>query len=479
MKSIKPYASPADRLERQETIRLLRETPPQILRELSEQATLQAFARAAETAPFYRRMLSEQGVDIAAISSIAAFREHAPVLDKHNTFGKHDIADLCIDGSLDGVRSLLTSSGHSGVFSFGVNTRDNLQRSAKSTDLGLQYLFHTDDKSTLLINCLPMGVKVHTDATFLAETSVREDMVFAVIKKFAAEFEQVILVGEASFIKKIIEDGYELHGIDWPAIQLQIITGEEGIAENYRSYIAGLIGLTDFDNPNGKLIGSSMGVAELDLNIFHETRESIRIRRLAHRNPALRHALFGEETRCCPMFFIYYPNRCYVETLDRDDHQQELVVSMLSEEMKIPLLRYRSGDCGAVYDYEKVVAILREHDIGLTPDLKLPFIAVSGRGKFLAGDDGRLYPEAVKEALYADKRIAAAITGNFRMSLLDGQARVAVQLRPDHAIPAGAADTLGAALAEYSSATAHFHFWQHAEFPFNCGVDYERKFAYI
>ncbi|MBI3731487.1 MAG: hypothetical protein HY254_24580, partial [Burkholderiales bacterium] len=104
---------------------------------------------------------------------------------------------------------------------------------------------------------------------------------------------------------------------------------------------------------------------------------------------------------------------------------------------------------------------------------------VSGRGKFLAGDDGRLYPEAVKEALYADKRIAAAITGNFRMSLLDGQARVAVQLRPDHAIPAGAADTLGAALAEYSSATAHFHFWQHAEFPFNCGVDYERKFAYI
>ncbi|PXX35321.1 hypothetical protein [Undibacterium pigrum] len=479
MKSIKPYASPADRLERQETIRLLRETPPQILRELSEQATLQAFARAAKKAPFYRRMLSEQGIDVAAISSIAAFREHAPVLDKHNTFGQHDIAELCLDGSLDGVRSLLTSSGHSGVFSFGVNTRDNLQRSAKSTDLGLQYLFQTDDKSTLLINCLPMGVKVHTDATFLAETSVREDMVFAVIKKFSAEFEQVILVGEASFIKKIIEEGHELHGIDWPSVQLQIVTGEEGIAENYRSYIAELIGLSDFDNPNGKLIGSSMGVAELDLNLFHETRETIRIRRLAHRNPALRRALFGEDTRCCPMFFIYYPNRCYIETLDRDDQQQELVVSMLSEEMKIPLLRYRSGDCGALFDYEQVVAILREHDIGLTPDLKLPFIAVSGRGKFVDGADGRLYPEAVKEALYADKRIAATITGNFRMSQVEGETLVAVQLRPGRAIPAGATEILSAALAEYSSATAHFHFWQHAEFPYNCGVDYERKFAYL
>jgi len=401
------------------------------------------------------------------------------VLDKHNTFGAHSIPELCAGGNLDEIRTLLTSSGHSGVFSFGVNTQQNLLRSAKSIDMGLQYLFEVDDRATVLINALPMGVKVNTRATFLAETSVRDDMVFAIVKKFSPEFDQVILVGEGSFIKKIIEDGAEQHGIDWPSLRVHLITGEEGIAENYRTYIASLLGIDDVTAAGGKLVGSSMGVAELDLNIFHETRESIEIRRLAHQDEKLRKALFGDDVDFCPMFFVYYPQRCYVEELPRGDGHNELVISMLSEEMKIPLLRYKSGDIGRIMSYDHVVNTLKDHGYDLVPDLHLPFIAVYGRGKSLKTSMGPLFPEAVKEALYADHDIAAAITGNFKLSEGGDGGRVDIQLRRGKSKPKDAEKRFLDHLRAYSPVVPTVEFGAYETFGHAMEVDYERKFSYV
>ncbi|MCB1777708.1 MAG: hypothetical protein KDI50_09755 [Candidatus Competibacteraceae bacterium] len=475
---MQPFSSAEERQERQELIRLLRETPPELIRAMGEQQTLEAVKWIAGSVPFYGRLLAEQGIQPEEIDSIAAFRSRLPILDKHNTFARHTIQELSAGGHLDNIRTVLTSSGHSGVFSFGVNTRENLLRSARSIDTGLQYLFGVDDHPTLLINCLPMGVKVNTNATFLAETSVRDDMVFALVNKFGPEFEEIIIIGEGSFIKKIIEDGQEQHGIDWPQLRVHIITGEEGIAENYRTYLGGLLGVTDFDAPNGKIIGSSMGVAELDLNLFHETRETIRIRRLAHRDADLRKALFGEDHGFCPMFFVYYPHRCYVETLDGEIG--ELVISMLSPEMKIPLLRYRAGDIGKVFEYREVVATLAAQGVDLQPDLKLPFVGVYGRGKMLPTSDGPIYPEAVKEALYAHADIAATITGNFRLRMEQGSAVLDIQLREGRRSAPRAVERFLAALADYSRVMPQqVAFGDYLSFPYNMSVDWERKFAYL
>ena len=60
-----------------------------------------------------------------------------------------------------------------------------------------------------------------------------------------AEFDQIVLIAEGSFAKKIIEDGAEFHGIDWSRYRVHVVTGEEGIAENYRSYVEGLLGIDD------------------------------------------------------------------------------------------------------------------------------------------------------------------------------------------------------------------------------------------
>ncbi len=223
-----------------------------------------------------------------------------------------------------------------------------------------------------------------------------------------------------------------------------------------------------------------MGVAELDLNIFHETRASISIRRLAHADPNLRSALFGKNTRVCPMLFVYYPHRCYVEEIDSDEVNRELVISMLSAEMKIPLLRYRSGDFGRLITYDNMVDTLGRHDCSLQPDLKLPFVAVYGRGKYLALQKAALFPEEVKEALYLHDDIAAVITGNFKLSTKDGcTAHLAIQLRKNKQVTADAVEKLLAALRCYSDVAPKIEFYSYQQFPYAMEVDYERKFNYL
>jgi phenylacetate-CoA ligase len=476
---MKPFASESDKEERREMLRFLRNTPPEQMAEIATAAAVSAFQRAASRVPAYRELLAEAGVDAGSVTDIDAFTRHAPLLNKDNTFVRFPISQLCLDGNLDGVRSMLTSSGYSGKFCFGVNTQENLARSSKSIDLGLQLIFDVDNRSTLVINGLPMGVKVNTKAAVLAETSVRDDMIYALVKAFAPEFDQIVMVGEGSFIKKIIEDGQEYQGIDWKALRVHIITGEEGIAENYRTYIGGMIG-ADFDDPDGKIVMSSLGVAELDLNIFHETRETVAIRRMAHADPALREKLFGPDTDgCCPMFFIYYPHRCLLEQLPATNEYDELVISMLSEEMKIPLLRYRSGDYGKIFTYGEVCEILQGTAKPMQPDLKLPFVAVSGRGKFLPTAEGKLYPEAVKEAIYADARFAILLTGCFRLSGDNGATLLEFQLRKGRKAYPGAAEEFLAHLSGYSKARPRVVFYDYAAFPHGMELDWERKFQYL
>lgn len=479
---MRPFAPEADRREREAFIAYLRETPPgQIVAE-GQALTLEAFGRAARHVPAYASLLAEAGVRIEAIDSLDAFRAQVPFLDKHMTFGRFDVRELCLGGELEGVRSLLTSSGHSGVFSFGVNTADNLLRSSKSIDTGLQYIFDVDHRSTLLINALPMGVKVHTKATVLAETSVRDDMVHAVVKKFGGDFDQIILVGEGSFIKKIIEDGRDMHGIDWPSMHVHIITGEEGIAENYRSYINALIGADDDPATSERLVMSSMGVAELDLNIFHETRDTLALRRLAHRDATVRTELFGEGVRYCPMLFIYYPHRSFVEpgpdVLREPGHYHELALSMLSPEMKIPLLRYRSGDFGKLYSHASIAALARRHGLA-EPDLNLPLVAVAGRGRALAVEAGPVYPEAVKEAIYADPAVAATLTGHFRLLPEGASGSLVLQLREGVSAASQAADRLSAHLTIYSDVVPAVRFAAYRDYPYGMELDYERKFQYL
>ena len=152
---------------------------------------------------------------------------------------------------------------------------------------------------------------------------------------------------------------------------------------------------------------------------------------------------------------------------------------MLSEEMRIPLLRYRSGDYGKTFSYREVVDTLRRCGYHIEPDLKLPFVAVSGRGKSLPVQHGELFPEAVKEAVYANRRLANAVTGNFRLSEQKGLALIEFQLRQGRAIDADDSDDFLMHLLRYSRVKPHVVFHSYATFPYSMELDFERKFHYL
>src|SRR5690348_11392557 len=81
---------------------------------------LEAFRSAAGSVPAYRTILNEARVNVASIQTANDFST-LPVLEKAGTFQRFGIAELCRDGQLGRLGSVLTSSGHSGIFAFGLN----------------------------------------------------------------------------------------------------------------------------------------------------------------------------------------------------------------------------------------------------------------------------------------------------------------------------------------------------------------------
>src|ERR1051326_2643353 len=231
-----------------------------------EDLALSAFQRAAARVPAYKILLQEAGVRPEDIRSVRDF-SRLPVLKKSTTFQRFRIEELCIDGVTE-IGSVLTSSGHSGNFAFGLSPPGADTKAAQWADEILDRVFGIRSKKTLLINCLPMGVKIHTHVCTLGETSVRPDMAIELVKTFGPHFRQFIIVGEPAFIKHLLETG-ERTGADWKKRRIHIIAGEELLAENARIYFEGILG-HDLRQPENGLIASSMGAAELGLNLFSE-----------------------------------------------------------------------------------------------------------------------------------------------------------------------------------------------------------------
>jgi phenylacetate-CoA ligase len=389
------------------------------------------------------------------------------VLDKAGTFGRFDLADLCLDGTPGRPASVLTSSGHSGRFSFGLYEPERAGDEARAVDDGLDAFFAVRSRSTLLINCLPMGVRVPTAACTLAETSVRPDMAVALVGTFARHYDQVLLVADAVFLKLVAEQGRR-DGIDWADHVVHAIVGEEPLAENARAYLQHVLS-RDPARPEGGMIVSSMGVAELGLNLLFETPPLAAARRRLHEDPSLRRDLLGEHAACAPMVMTWDPRRHFVEALPPHG---ELVVTPLTPR-RLPLVRYRTGD--------RVRPLAPEQRPSLPPEARdvEPVLLLRGRGEGVAAGGSTITPEAVKEGLYARPDVAERLTGNFRLQGRADGARLRVQLSPG----VEPTDALTAEVDEcvrgYVPADMAVSCEAYLAFGDGLALDYERKFAYL
>lgn len=463
-------------------LQTLNNLDPQKLSQLSEKKAIKAFETAAARVPAYKQILREAGLEASSVKTIEDFKNLVPVIDKAKTFGawnNSDISQLCLDGDLKDVSLIIPSSGHGGLFSFGLNSRKEIERSQRSLDFALDTIFRVSRKKTLLINCLPMGVKVYSSLATIVETSVRPDTVISVIKTFSHCFEQTIIVGENSFVKKVLEDGQEA-GVDWKKTRPHLILGEEVLAENMRTYFSGILGIDPDSMETETVIGSSFGIAEFGLNLFYETKDLIRLRRLLQRDEKLRKSLIGLDTNNIPAILQYNPSKIYVEEVPAADGLFQLALTNLEDDTLIPLVRYNTKDEGIHIPYEKLQKTLK--DFGYEehmPQMKMPLMAVWGREKIRLNEGFWLRPEFIKELLFRKKDIAFALTGNFRLSKSRAGLRIEIQAKEKTNRCVEFENKLRALLLENIPARIEIIIYPYHEFPHGMELNYERKFKYI
>lgn len=445
---------------------------------------LEVFRLAVDRVPAYRTILAEAGVDPADVTDIDTLLARVPMVDKASTFGRFAVRDLCLDGEVGMPISLLTSSGHSGQFSFGVYGAGLAHDSVQRVDDALDAVLSVRSRKTLMINCLPMGVGVPTMACTVAQTSVRADMVTALVSEFADSFDQILIVGEMAFVKHALELGIR-QGIDWKALSVHVLVGEEPLAENARAY-AGEILETEGVTPQQGLILSSMGMAEFGLNLFlespvwtgHRRDVLIRLRRAMHSNKSVKTGILGESARTVPMCMTYDPSRLFVEILP----DGELVLTSLRTERSIPLIRYKTGDCIDLLQLTDAQRTLLREEAGLeASDIEgLPIVLCKGRGKGVSCEAGVVTAEQVKEGLYAEAGLAAKTTCNFRLEKGEGaSALVRVQLSPGVSPSEELDEGFSGAIARYAAAPVTVRCEPYEAFQDGMTLDYERKFAYL
>lgn len=471
-----------NRLIRRQYSRITRQlitTTPEKLVAAGQRRLLETFHRAARTVPAYMEILRLNGVDPKEITTIEQFRKKVPVVDKETIFATNELRDLCMGGCLDNISLFYSSSGHSGVFSFGVEARTDSKKAALGLEFALNNDFNVLDRNTLLINCLPMGIKLHTRTLPLVQTGLRPDVIWALIKKLKDDFDQFVFIGEHLFLKKIFEDGAE-QGIPWKDLVVHVVTGAEYIAENFRSYLASLLGV-DFDSPETGMIGINFGLSELAISIFSENCHTLRIRRQAYADRDFRKALYGRDTTICPNIMQYHPSRTFIETIIAPDGSNELVVTILDPTFTIPMIRYNTKDVVEIMSYTDLAEILKDFGYeSLLPPFHLPVGIIWGKMKPLITKSGqKIYTENIKEAIYSDFSIANMITGNFRLTEETDGPTLLLQLRKGKKCRESLADDLVKHLKDYVDSDVRVCVLPFEQFPYGLDHDFERKNQYV
>jgi phenylacetate-CoA ligase len=433
-----------------------------------------AFQRAASSVPAYRRLLAEHGVDPASVVDVETFAARCPILTKANTFDRFPIDELCPEGALADLADVLTSSGHGGRFSFGLSTRRQHAEAPAMIDDALDEAFEISKRRTLVINCLPMGVGLSSATATVATTSVREDMAIALVTTFGHHYEQIVIVTDPLFVRRLLDYARD-RGVDWRKYRVGVVIGEEIFGEQFRSYVAGRLGL-DADRPERGYIMSSFGVGELGLHLCFETPATIALRRAAARDPELARELFGEFA-VLPTVLAYNPLRTWIEAVNPDSAGYgRMTISMLDTALPVPLLRYQTGDVIRLLDTHHVARQLARRGVTLPRRLPATILALAGRDKDAL--PGGSHVGAYKDALYADPTVADRLTGAFRLSTSEsGFVVVHVQLvRGAQADPV-LEDRIRVAMG-IPHAGSRVIVSTYESFPYGMALDYERKFAY-
>ena len=455
--------APALRLMRKLLLRYTKRMSVADLLEHAQHRALRTALQAASNSAAYCTLLQENKIDIFSLNMKTKLTS-LPVLTKKNTFERFTLAQLARASSPEKIADVLTSSGRSGrSFGFKLTSRAQLETSWFDIDLGLQEAFNVDQFSTLLVNCLPMGVAFRSRAVTVANVSVREDMACAILRDVGPSFKQTLLCTDPLFIRRLLDEA-RATGVDWQALNTSVIMGEEMLVPAQRDYLATRMGI-DLTSDSTRFIGSSYGVGELGLNLLFETRETLQMQR-AMPNPAT-----------TPALFCYNPMRCYLEILAPDSEGfGELCFTMNDPQALISLPRYSTGDLGKQLTRQETLEAAQR--AGISPPW-LPVVALKGRLHDHPTDLPSV--DAIKTLLYTHPHIADQLTGAFRLAKnAQGVAQLTLQKQRSVTLENDALhDQLQQLIAHYQLNPLELELLDAFEFPSRPLLDHERKFSYL
>jgi phenylacetate-CoA ligase len=247
-----------------------------------------------------------------------------------------------------------------------------------------------------------------------------------------------------------------------------------------RTYLENLTGISTHPDNHRKIIGT-MGLTELDLNVFMESPYTVAIRKQAQQDTLFRTALLGADVPAVPELFHYFPHRTFLETTAVDGQPGELLFSMLSPDLSMPLIRYNSKDWGQLFSYLTILNTLQANQLNhLAPDLKLPLVAVGGRKNRVIMHRGiAIPPEHIKQSIYENETCARSTTGYFRLKERDHAVTIDLQLN-DNVQPTTQLQSLYEQhIHTYLDAEIAVRLFPYSDYPYNMDLNYEQKFKFI
>ncbi len=436
-----------------------------------ERAALRAFRHAALSSRAYRAHLERHGIDHRNVTRLS----EVPFTDKRTVF-TDDIDDWLDGGRVSDAAELLASSGSSGLFSVGVTSRSEHRSQERAIDSALRALGAGDDTTTLLLNCLPMGITIPTRLATVATPSVHIEMAVELLARAGTRFDRVVIAAEPLFLKEFGETALRSRGAGFAERVAACFVGGEWISESWRDYVSELFGFPASATRERPGVLISMGAAEMGLHALVET-PALRLARGICDTADARLRVFGEDRGYAPSIFTWDPKRFHMEERVHEDGVHTLVVTALGRRL-LPLVRYDLDDEALLIDPRVIDAELAR--AGIDMRAAGPVAAVWGRnGSAISGPGWTLRPEAVKEGLFKMAAHAAVLTGRFRIMAGDGLPEVHVQLR-DRARPSPG---LTQALAEMASTTAGvpalIRVHEYREYPFHEAGDFQHKAVYL
>jgi phenylacetate-CoA ligase len=401
-------------------------------------AAVALFHRVAGSVPAYRDFLAGNGVDPAAVRTLADFRR-LPLMTKENYHRRYPLPQLCRDGRLECCDMIAVSSGSTGQPSYWPRfVTDELAVTAR-----FEQVFHDNfaagRRRTLAVVCFPLGTWVgglytlaccrHLAAKGYPITVVApgNDLaeILRVVPELAPDFDQTVLLGYPPFLKGVIDTG-RARGLDWSPHEVKLVLAGEVFSEEWRDLVAGRAGMRRPAYDTAALYGTA------DAGVLGtETPLSVTIRRFLATRPEAAQALFGESR--LPALLQYDPHQRFFET-----HAGTL---LFTGDNGIPLIRYHIADEGGVVGYDDMLAFCAEHGFdplaaGLGDGVhRMPFVYVFGRSHFTVSYFGaNIYPENVTVGL-EQPEVSGWVTGKFVLEVLEGADRdrylaVTVELAP-------------------------------------------------